>query len=47
MARHSASSAVGSGGSPAAPTRHGGLPVDAVPQHGWIDMRTTGPDQLG
>jgi len=25
----------------------GGLPVDAVPQHGWIEMRTTDPDQLG
>ncbi len=25
----------------------GGLPVDAVPQQGWIEMRTTDPEQLG
>jgi alpha-amylase/alpha-mannosidase (GH57 family) len=25
----------------------GGLPMDAVPQEGWLEMRTTDPDQLG
>jgi len=25
----------------------GGLPVDAVPQQGWIDLRSTDPEQLG
>ena len=25
----------------------GGLPVDAVPQQGWIEMRTTDPAQFG
>jgi Glycosyl hydrolase family 57 len=24
----------------------GGLPIDAVPQQGWIEMKTTDPDQL-
>ena len=24
----------------------GGLPIDAVPQQGWIVMKTTDPDQL-
>jgi hypothetical protein len=23
-----------------------GLPVDAVPQQGWLEMRTTDPDEL-
>jgi alpha-amylase/alpha-mannosidase (GH57 family) len=25
----------------------GGLPLDAVPQQGWLEMRTTDPDELG
>jgi hypothetical protein len=24
----------------------GGLPIDAVPQHGWIEMKTTDPEEL-
>jgi hypothetical protein len=24
----------------------GGLPIDAVPQQGWIEMKTTDPEEL-
>jgi hypothetical protein len=24
-----------------------GLPVDAVPQHGWLELKTTDPDAWG
>jgi hypothetical protein len=24
----------------------GGLPIDAIPQQGWIEMKTTDPEEL-